>query len=322
MSSYQVFSYKVPDHLKSKVTIGLRVMAPVRNRKVQGIIVAIKDASDYKGNIREVDSLVDEFPVLDNQLWNLILWLADYYNTPLGVAAKAALPANLSTKYEPRSQLFVKAKTEGEPLATNAKSQIALLDYLSDKNEFIPASTLSEFASNPIEVSRKLAEKGWVELLEKPVLPDLTGLSLNPIYKNVRFTEYQDKALDKLKTSMDGDEFSPFLLHGVTGSGKTEIYIEAARHGIKQNKSIIMLLPEIALTPQIAGRFRAAFGDDVALWHSKLSQSARAWTWKKICAGDYKVVVGARSAIFAPLKNLGLVVVDEEQENAYKQDSP
>ena len=103
-------------------------MAPVRNRKVQGIIVAIKDASDYKGNIREVDSLVDEFPVLDDQLWDLILWLADYYNTPLGVAAKAALPAKLSTKYEPRSQLFVKAKTGGEPLATNAKSQIALLD--------------------------------------------------------------------------------------------------------------------------------------------------------------------------------------------------
>ena len=322
ISSYQVFSYKVPDHLKSKVTIGLRVMAPVRNRKVQGIIVAIKNASDYKGNIREVESLVDEFPVLDDQLWDLILWLADYYNTPLGVAAKAALPANLSTKYKPRSQLFVKAKTGGDPLATNAKSQIALLDHLSVKNEFIPASTLGEFASNPIEVSRKLAEKGWVELLEKPVLPDLTGLSLNPIYKKVRFTEYQDKALDQLKVSMDGDDFSPFLLHGVTGSGKTEIYIEAARHGIKQNKSIIMLLPEIALTPQIAGRFRAAFGDDVALWHSKLSQSARAWTWKKICAGDYKVVVGARSAIFAPLKNLGLIVVDEEQESAYKQDSP
>ncbi len=297
-------------------------MAPVRNRKVQGIIVSLKDTTDFKGNIREIDSLVDESPVLNDQLWSLITWLADYYNTPLGVAAKAALPANLSATYEPRSQFYVKAKTGGIPLAANAKSQIALLAHLSKINEFVPASTLGEHASSPIDVCRKLAEKGWAELLEKPVLPDLAGFSFNPIHKKVRFTEYQEKALSQLKTSMDGSEFSPFLLHGVTGSGKTEIYIEAARHGINQNKSVIMLLPEIALTPQIAGRFKAAFGDDVALWHSKLSQSARAWTWKKICSGDYKVVVGARSAIFAPLKNLGLVVVDEEQESAYKQDSP
>jgi len=121
---------------------------------------------------------------------------------------------------------------------------------------------------------------------------------------------------------MDKNEFRPFLLHGVTGSGKTEIYIEAARHAINQGKTVIMLLPEIALTPQIAGRFKSVFGDKVAMWHSKLSQSARAWTWKRICAGDYKVVIGARSAVFSPLKNLGLIVVDEEQENSYKQESP
>ena len=322
ISSYQIFSYKIPTRLRSKVSIGLRVIAPIRNRKAQGIIVAIKASSEFKGKIREIDSLVDKSPVLNDHLWDLITWLADYYNTPLGVAAKVALPANLSTEYEPRSQLYVKGKTGGEPLADRAKSQIAVLNHLSTIDGFIPAGTLGEIASNPVDVCRKLAEKGWVELMEKQVIPDLSGLLLTSIHKEVRFTNYQEQALGQLKASMDRNKFSPFLLHGVTGSGKTEIYIEAARHGLKQNKSVIMLLPEIALTPQISGRFRAAFGDDVALWHSKLSRSARAWTWKKICSGDYKVVVGARSAIFAPLKNLGLVMVDEEQESAYKQDSP
>jgi primosomal protein N' (replication factor Y) len=142
------------------------------------------------------------------------------------------------------------------------------------------------------------------------------------MHKKIRFTDYQNSAVDKICTSMDKDEFNPFLLHGVTGSGKTEIYIEAARHAINQGKTVIMLLPEIALTPQISGRFKSVFGDKVAMWHSKLNQSARAWTWKRICAGDYKVVIGARSAVFSPLKNLGLIVVDEEQENSYKQESP
>ncbi len=117
ISSYQVFSYKIPTRLRSKVFIGMRVMAPVRNRKAQGIIVAIKASSEFKGKIREIDSLVDKSPVLNDKLWDLITWLADYYNTPLGVVAKAALPANLSTEYEPRSQLYVKGKIGGEPLA-------------------------------------------------------------------------------------------------------------------------------------------------------------------------------------------------------------
>ena len=107
ISSYQVFSYKIPTRLRSKVFIGMRVIAPVRNRKAQGIIVAIKASSEFKGKIREIDSLVDKSPVLNDQLWDLITWLADYYNTPLGVVAKAALPANLSTEYEPLSLIHI-----------------------------------------------------------------------------------------------------------------------------------------------------------------------------------------------------------------------
>ena len=141
-------------------------------------------------------------------------------------------------------------------------------------------------------------------------------------YKDIQFTKNQSLAIKNIISAIDSNNFKSFLLHGVTGSGKTEIYIEAARHVLSKNKTVIILLPEIALTPQIAGRFKAVFGETVAVWHSKLSRPARSWTWKKICLGEYKVVIGARSSIFAPLKNLGMIIVDEEQEDSYKQESP
>jgi len=300
----------------------MRVNAAFGPRKIQGIVVDIKTKPGFAGRIKPIDSLVDDQPVLDTHLWKLINWLSDYYCIPLGVAARVALPANLSTRYKPQKRTMVKAIGSISELLARAKAQVSVLEYLISEKDFVSTRALSDLASNPLDVCRKLAEKGLVEIKEEDILPDLSGFAFKPIHKKIRFSNDQNKAVGEIYSSLDKNEFTPFLLHGVTGSGKTEIYIEAARHALSQDKTVIMLLPEISLTPQIAGRFCAAFGDAVALWHSKLSQTARAWTWKKICAGDYKVVVGARSAVFAPLKNLGLIVVDEEQESSYKQESP
>ena len=136
-------------------------------------------------------------------------------------------------------------------------------------------------------------------------MPDVTGFTFSPIKKHISFNTDQRNAVDTITPSLNGKKYSPFLLHGVTGSGKTEIYIEVVRCCLEQNQSAIILLPEISLTPQIAGRFKAVFGDTVALWHSKLTKTQRGWTWKEICRGTFKVVIGARSAIFAPVKKLG-----------------
>ncbi|MBC8346786.1 MAG: primosomal protein N' [Candidatus Marinimicrobia bacterium] len=322
ISSYQSFSYEIPESLLEKVKVGVRVNVTLGRRKVQGIVVDLKKTSGFKGRIRPIESLVDDQPVLDRHLWKLINWLADYYNTPVGIAAKTTLPANLSTRYKPQTQMLVKSTDEKSELPKNAKAQLSILNYLKAMDDFVTIQSLNDLASNPTEVCKKLSEKNLVEIKHEPIIPDLTGFSFKPMHKKIRFTDYQNSAIDKICNSMDKNEFKPFLLHGVTGSGKTEIYIEAARHAINQGKTVIMLLPEIALTPQIAGRFRSVFGDKVAMWHSKLTQSARAWTWKRICAGDFQVVIGARSAVFSPLKNLGLIVVDEEQESSYKQESP
>ena len=322
ISSYQTFSYEIPESILGKVKVGVRVNVTLGRRKAQGIVIGLKNVSGFKGRIRPIESLVDDQTVLDRHLWKLINWLADYYNTPVGIAAKTTLPANLSTRYKPQTQILVKSTKEESDLPKKAKAQISILNYLKAKDDFVTIQSLNNLASNPTDVCKKLSEKNLVVIKREPIIPDLTGFSFKPMHKKIRFTDYQNSAVDKICTSMDKDEFNPFLLHGVTGSGKTEIYIEAARHAINQGKTVIMLLPEIALTPQISGRFKSVFGDKVAMWHSKLNQSARAWTWQRICAGDYKVVIGARSAVFSPLKNLGLIVVDEEQENSYKQESP
>ncbi|MEA1881124.1 MAG: primosomal protein N' [Candidatus Marinimicrobia bacterium] len=322
ISSYQTFSYEIPATLLEKVSVGVRVNAMFGHRKIQGIVVDLKDKTEFKGRIKTIESLVDDQPVLDRYLWKLINWLSEYYSIPLGVAVKAALPVNLSTRYKPHTRTMIKATGPLSELPPRAKAQTKVLEHLLELKDFVATQSLNTLASNPLDICRKLADKGLAEIKEEDVLPDLNGFSFKPIHKKIRFTDCQNKAIEKICYSLDNSEFKPFLLHGVTGSGKTEIYIAAARHALNQGRTVIMLLPEISLTPQIAGRFRAVFGDAVALWHSKLSQSARAWTWKKICAGDYKVVIGARSAIFVPLKNLGLIVVDEEQESSYKQESP
>jgi len=322
ISSYQTFSYKVPDHLAPKIIVGIRVIVPLGNRKVKGIIVGINKVSSFKGKIRTIYDLVDDQQVLNDNLWSLIKWLSKYYNSPLGLAAKAVLPSNLSTKYKPKVEFLVEALPVKEINNSLGSAQKTVYSHLKSLEGRVHVKSLSSLCSNPKDICKKLAEKGLVSLLDRPIIPDLSEFAFKSKNKEIILTSAQNVALEKMVSSMDKDKFNSILLHGVTGSGKTEIYIEAARHAIKINKTVIMLLPEISLTPQIAGRFRSAFGDDVALWHSKLSQGARAWTWKQICGGKFKVVIGARSAIFAPLKNVGLIVVDEEQESSYKQESP
>ncbi len=325
ISSFQTFTYKIPEELKSQLSVGVRVRTPFRNRLVQGIVVGLRRKSDFSGKILSIKSLVDDQPVLDTYLWKLIQWVSEYYYTPLGQVARTALPSNLSTRYQPPVRLLV--KTTGISLDISnfkkrAPVQAAVLKHLEKQSDFISVADLKPLASNPTGLCKKMAEKGWVEVKEVLLLPDATGFTFEPIHKKIRLTKYQESAIKSIGKVLEEKAFSPFLVHGVTGSGKTEIYIEAANHTLKEGRTVIMLLPEIALTPQIAGRFRAVFGDTVALWHSKLNPAARAWTWKRICSGDFKVVIGARSAIFAPLKNLGLIVVDEEQEHSYKQESP
>ena len=325
ISSYCQFTYQIPKEFIDSLQVGTRVKAPLGNRMVTGIVVNKSAKSDFKGKHKQIKELVDHQPVMDKKLWKLVTWMSKYYFTPIGQVVKTVLPSNLSAKYTPPTTSIISFKTWGDDYKQFQKkspAQAKVLKHLSTQKGAIPISSLKNLVSSPSAISKTLFEKDLVDLDEVTNLPDVTGFTFSKIHKEIKFTDEQQLAIDDLSTKFNSGKFSPTLLHGVTGSGKTEIYIELVRQALEQNKSAILLLPEISLTPQIAGRFRAVFGEQVALWHSKLSHAARAWTWKKICSGEFNVVIGARSAIFAPVKNIGVIIIDEEQENSFKQDSP
>ena len=326
ISNFKTFSYKIPSRLINLIQVGTRVEVPFGKKKSRGIITELNNVITFKGNVKEILDVVDDVLIMTPEIWKLINWMSSYYLTPIGQVAKTVFPKSLSTKYKPAISWYVKKNNILDEntiklLQKRAPKQHLVLSHLVEK-KLVKVTKLEKYCSSPLKICQSLQKLKLVTLIEKVLLPDSTGFIFDPIHKEVVFNEEQKHAAEDINKGINQEKFQSFLLHGVTGSGKTEIYIEAVRNCLQKNKTAIILLPEISLTPQIAGRFRAVFGDKIALWHSKLTPSQRSWTWKQICKGGYKVVIGARSAVFAPLKNLGLIVIDEEQETSFRQDSP
>ena len=204
-------------------------------------------------------------------------------------------------------------------IPTNARAQQRAFDVLNDFPEGLALEKLKEEHQVYMPIIKKLADRGLVTLQE--LEPDIDPLKdyHRPPPKEVELNPEQAIAFAEISRSLDEKSFTPYLLFGVAGSGKTEVYLNAAAHALEQGRSVIILVPEIALAPQIAYRFQSRFGNIVALWHSGLKGAERLWTWQQIQKNRFKIVVGARSAVLTPLTDLGLIIVDEEQENSYKQ---
>ena len=321
ISSYKIFSYKVPSKLREQIKLGVRVSAPFNKRMITGIVVNVSNSNKYKGKTYSIDDIIDDDIRLSNNLFLLLKWVSKYYVAPMGKVLQVALPKNLTSSYKPKKIVEVSYRNNGDGILKNSPAKIKALNFIKQQKTPVLIKSLKEIVSNPSLVCKDLLKKGLIYWDEKILEPDINIYTVPPIKKNINFTDEQNDVLKKLKKALSLNKFAPFLLHGVTSSGKTEIYIDIVRDNLKKGKSAIILLPEIVLTPQIAGRFRAEFGDTVGIWHSKLNNSMRSWTWNKICSGYYKIIIGARSAIFAPTKDLGIIIIDEEQENSYKQDS-
>ena len=324
--SFQTFTYSISVQHISSIVVGTRVSVPFRNKIIQGIVVKIKKNNSYSGSIKRIIEPVDKVQVITSPLWELINWVSKYYMTPIGKVANSVVPKSLSSNYKPQLEKYVKVRkkvniAKVNKLKNTAPKQYLVFKIISEKNIIHKVSSFKKIVSNPLQICISLKEKGLIKLIEKPKLPDFNQSVFEPVFKDIVFNKDQKLVIEKIISSLKKHNFNSFLLHGVTGSGKTEIYIETVRYCLSQKRNAIILLPEISLTPQIAGRFRAVFGDIVAIWHSKLKVPQRSWTWGKICIGDFKIVIGARSAIFSPLKNVGLIIVDEEQESSFYQDA-
>ena len=328
ISTFQSFTYKIPPDLIHIAQIGCRVKVPLGNRLAYGVITAINDISFFKGGVKSISEIIDDAPILTKELWELIHWISYYYVTPIGKVFNTVLPINISKNYSPQMHWHAKyLKLDDSDLISklNKSAPVQFRVYLKIKKQspaLMKVSSLKSICSSPLSICKSLERKKLITLhrIENEISTE--DFSFHPIEKKIKFNVDQNNVIKAINNSLSKNQFNSYLLHGVTGSGKTEIFIEAIKKVLKKNKTAILLLPEISLTPQIAGRFKSVFPDKVALWHSQLTKAQRSSTWEKIYNGNYNIVIGARSAIFTPLKNIGLIIIDEEHDSSYKQESP
>lgn len=314
----QYYIYHVPNIFIDKIKIGIRVKIPFGSMILEGFVMNITNSISYdKNKIKDIIDIVDSSPVLNEEMIklgkymseNLLCSLVSAYQVMLPKALKAEIKSNIKVKYnkylrrkksiEEIDEYIKKCKYEG---------QINLLCKLKENDIKINKMTST---INTI-IKHNLAEI----YLEEEKRYTYTGFSN---YKKVTLTQEQESIVDEVTSSFNKEE--TYLLYGVTGSGKTEVYMNIIENTLKQGKEAIMLVPEISLTPQIVGKFISRFGNKISVLHSKLSDTERYDEYRKITEGESKIVIGTRSAIFVPFKNIGVIIIDEEHTSSYKQEN-
>ena len=321
--------YSVPETLAERIGIGSRVRVPFRDKSALATVLATLEHSDAKG-IRPIEALVGEAPAISESLLDLAKWMSTYYCCPLETVMRSLLPQVIRrAEVGWKKQLFVQPLTtidteKIDNLRKRAPRQAELLEAVAKLEKPMPAAQLLRKTSFDNQTLRALAKRGLIELHEEAVERDPHADEQFIATTNLALNAEQALALNKITDALATPETAkPILLHGVTGSGKTEIYLQAIRTALERRKSAIVLVPEISLTPQTVERFKSRFSElheVVAVLHSHLSEGERHDEWHKIHSGRARIVIGARSAVFAPLKQLGLIIVDEEHETTYKQE--
>ena len=331
------FDYLIPPGLAGQIEVGSRVQVPFGPRKILGCVTALAEESAH-ANLKPILKVIGAQTLVTPKVLKLARWIADYYCCAPETALKSVLPEAVRKEESGwRERLFVRALAVSGEFPKLPKRQQEVWNIIEERRE-LPLQELVELAETTAATVRKLEDRGLVEIApqiserdpyaREHILPS-QPLALNPA---------QEKALEKITAAMDkplstlnctpnafGAQPSTFLLHGVTGSGKTEVYLQALAHALEQGHGAIVLVPEISLTPQTVERFKARFSSGklqtlVAVLHSHLSAGERHDEWHKIRQGRARIVIGARSAIFAPVEPLGLIIVDEEHEHSYKQE--
>jgi primosomal protein N' (replication factor Y) len=326
---HRELDYSVPEMLGERIGVGSRVRVPFRDKSGLATVVATLERSDVKG-IRPIEAVVGEAPILSEPLLELANWIGTYYCCPIETVMRSMLPQVIrKAEVSFKRQLFVLPgpkidNNELDKLRKRAPRQTELLEAIACLEKPISATELLRKTACDNQTLRALVKRGLAVLCEETVERDPHADEQFIATTNLSLNEEQRRVLEEITRALDEPETArPILLHGVTGSGKTEIYLQAIRTALDRERTAIVLVPEISLTPQTVERFKGRFAaaqDAVAVLHSHLSEGERHDEWHKIHSGRAKIVIGARSAVFAPLNNLGLIVVDEEHETTYKQE--
>ncbi|MCP3978795.1 MAG: primosomal protein N' [bacterium] len=312
------FTYLVPEPIAARLSVGARVRVPFGARRVEGTVIewpAAVPAEEIE--LKSIHALVDELPPLQPAVLELTRFVADYYLCSWGEALEAATPGFAGKDPLVRRIHLLPGGTTAK-VSQRAAAQRELLQALSDAGEPLPLARLTPRERRAAVV---LVERGLAAIEETREAPQ------PPQSRNVAQAERpldpmpeQAAALERILPAIESGEYAPMVLHGVTGSGKTEVYLRAARHALDRGRSVLYLVPEIGLTPLLLSRVSRRFPGQVAVLHSALPRARRWREWQSVHEGRCRLVIGTRSAVFAPLSDIGLIVVDEEHDGSYKQD--
>ncbi len=333
----RAFTYRVPQSLRGALAQGSRIAVPVGPRKLAGYVLGEATQPPPGTRIKNVAGLLDPRPVFTAELLAFLREAADYYLHPLGEVLRAAAPALPSeamaalrtdgfldpgetlpgARIATRKALFVRLGENRELPARLGKSQRLLLQLLAERGE-VALDELRRHLKNPRNAIRALEPKGLVSTVEREVAADRFFADEVARIPAPDPNSAQASAIAAIVARLG--QGGGFLLHGVTGSGKTEVYLRVIAEARARGQGALMLVPEIALTPQLVARFRARFGDDIAVLHSELSDRARNDAWRSLRSARMNLAIGARSALFAPVRDIGVIVVDEEHDGSFKQE--
>lgn len=317
----KILNYAIPADLADEVCIGSRVRVPLGRRQVVGYVMNWTEPDETK--LKNILEVIDPHPLFRENHAAFYLRAADYYAYPPGQAVRTALPAGLSAPDSKPTVLSDKryraAPLEGQPQRARQRE---ILDHVRSRDS-ITLSQLRQAFPSPHAALQRLVELQFLQVEEiercRDPFAEIGVVEHQPVELNAA----QQGAVTAIESALDGPSgFAPFLLHGVTGSGKTEVYLRSIARALQGGRQALVLVPEIALTPQLVSRFRSWFQNQavrLAVLHSGLSDGERYDAWRQVARGDIEVVIGARSAVFAPLPELGLIVVDEEHDGSYKQ---
>ena len=298
----KTFSYLIPDEMKDKIRIGQAILVPFgRQGLINAFCVGFSDYLPGDFKVKKINKILDETPLFSIEYLKLLEWVANYYCCDLVTVLNAAIPLKLIEKASKTEQIIEFVKFDGA-----TKRQVQVLELLQ-KSGKMPLILFEKYAKTTRATIKKLEQTGCIKLIQEE-------LYRNPL-DVLRITEREPLF------ELSGE--NEILLHGVTASGKTEVYFKLIDDTIKSGKNVLFLAPEIALASQLTKRLAKKFGTkDAAIWHSSISDGERYDVWQKLYKDEIKILAGARSAVFAPLKNIGLIIIDEEHEGAYKQTTP
>ena len=352
----RVFTYRVPDELSSELKLGARMRLPFGRREMVGYAVGLHaelppDLDVDESKLKDIAEILDEEPLITPEILKLTQWTADYYSSFWGEMLKASLPAGLNSEtVRPKRRKAVRllnsppytvggfdntgtsfvpergvdaVSADGVVLSHGttklSETQTKIIELLISNNGEMLFTDIVDQLGGSASPLNTLAKREIVEIFVQDVDRDPLKNAAIPSREDLTLNDEQNAAFTAITTALESKQYKGFLLHGVTGSGKTEVYIRAMQRALDEGGSALMLVPEIALTPVFSRRLRSVFGAKVAILHSNLSQGERYDEWRRIRRGDARIAIGTRSAVFAPLENISLVIVDEEHDASYRQ---